>query len=113
MDFYEAAQYRFLEAVERRDCLSGKVFATVYRGKQKVELASATFDSNLGQVLEPVRTEKGYVIVLVLSFKPARLDDQTVTEIKKILFEKWLAELRHRARIEWNWGNVNHTALSE
>lgn len=110
VDFYEAAQHRFLEAAERREHPSGDVFAVIQRGQAKLELAMAVFAAEPGEVLEPVRTEKGYAIVRVLSFASARLDEQTLSAIKKILFEEWLAERRQAAKIEWYWGNAGRTA---
>jgi putative peptide maturation system protein len=109
VDFYKASQHRFLEAVERREHPSGDVFAKIQRGQAKPELAMAVFAAEPGEVLEPVRTEKGYAIVRVLSFAPAHLDEQTLTAIKKILFEEWLGERRETARIEWFWGNASQT----
>lgn len=113
VNFYEAAQHRFLEAAERREHPSGDVFALIQRGQAKLELAMAVFAAEPGEVLEPVRTEKGYAIVRVLSFAPARLDEQTLSAIKKILFEEWLADKRQAARIEWYWGNAGRTVIND
>lgn len=110
VDFYEAAQRRFLAAVERREHPSGDIFAVIKRGQAIPELGMAVFAAQLGEVLSPVRTEEGYAIVRVLSLAPAHLDEQTVTAIKKILFEEWLAQQREAARIEWYWGNAGRTS---
>jgi putative peptide maturation system protein len=106
VDFYEAAQCRFLAAVQRREHPSGDIFAVIKRGQAIPELGMAVFAAQPGEVLSPVQIEQGYAIVRVLSFAPARLDEQTVTAIKKILFEEWLAQQRQAARIEWYWGNA-------
>jgi len=110
LDFYEAAQRCFLAAVERREHPSGDIFAVIKRGQVIPELGMAIFAAQSGEVLSPVRTEQGYAIVRVLSFAPARLEEQTVTAIKKILFEEWLAQQRQAARIEWYWGNAGRTS---
>jgi parvulin-like peptidyl-prolyl isomerase len=107
------AQHRFLEAAERREHQSGDVFALIQRGQAKLELAMAVFAAEPGEVLEPMRTDKGYAVVRVLSFAPARLDEQTLSTIKKILFEEWLAEQRQAARLEWYWGNAGRTEPSQ
>lgn len=110
VDFYEAAQRHFLAAVERREHPSGDIFAIIKRGQVIPELGMAVFAAQPGEVLSPVQTEQGYAIVRVLSFAPARLDEQTLTAIKKILFEEWLAQQRQAARIEWYWGNAGRTS---
>ena len=102
------AQQRFLEAVERREHPSGEVFAVLQRQEIEPEL-EVIFAAQPGDVLQPVQTDKGYAIARVLAFTPARLDEQTVTAIKKILFEEWLTEKRQIARIEWYWGNAVQT----
>jgi putative peptide maturation system protein len=110
VDFYEAAQRCFLGAVERREHPSGDIFVLIKRGQAIPELGMAVFAAQPGEVLSPVRTEEGYAIVRVLSFAPARLDEQTVAAIKKSLFEEWLGEQRQAARIEWYWGNAGRTS---
>jgi putative peptide maturation system protein len=110
VSFYESAQCRFLEAAQFKHNLPGDIFAVVQRGQATMELGMNIFASECGEVLEPIQTEKGYAIVLILSFKPAHLDERTVTTIKKILFEEWLADRQQIARIEWYWGNIDRTA---
>jgi putative peptide maturation system protein len=107
VDFYEVAQQRFLEAVERREHPSGEVFAVLQR--QEIEPELEVIFAAHGDVLQPVQTDKGYAIARVLAFTPARLDERTITAIKKILFEEWLIEKRQTARIEWYWGNAVQT----
>jgi putative peptide maturation system protein len=110
VDFYEAAQRRFLAVVERSEHPSGAIFTIVRRGQAPLELGVAVFAAEPGEVLGPVRTGEGYAIVRVLSFTPARLDESTRSAIKKMLFEEWLAERRRMATIEWYWGNANLTS---
>jgi putative peptide maturation system protein len=105
VDFYEAAQYRFLEATQRKKNPSGDVFAVIQRGQAKVELMNI-FGAKCGEVLKPMKTEKGFTIFRILSFNSAHLDEKTVTTIKGTLFEEWLADHRRMARIEWYWGNT-------
>jgi putative peptide maturation system protein len=109
IDFYEAAQSRFLEMSQLKENPSGDVFAVIHRRQVEIEVMNI-FAGECGDVLEPVQTEKGFSIVRILSFNPASLDKKTVATIKKILFEEWLAERRQAARIEWYWGNVDRTA---
>jgi putative peptide maturation system protein len=109
MDFYEAAQQRFLAAA----CsgrLSGEIFAVVLRQQASPELRTAVFNAIPGTVLGPIRTGEGYAVVRVLSFVPACLDERTHRAITDILFEEWLAERRQAATIEWYWGNASQTS---
>ena len=113
VDFYEAAQCRFLAAVERSGHPPSDIFAVVQRGQVPTELGAAVFAAASGEVMGPIRTEAGYAIVHVLSVTPTHLDERTRNAIKKMLFEEWLAERRQRATIEWYWGNTNQTLLME
>lgn len=106
LDFYAAAQKQFLAAGAAP--ASHELFATLQRGQAPEWLAPA-FDAAPGDVLGPLDTGAGYALVLVLSIAPARLDEATRQVVKKILFEKWLAERRQTARIEWYWGQASQT----
>ena len=110
VDFCAAAQRHFLTAVERSGHPSGNLFAVVRRGQAPSALGAAVFSAAPGEMLGPVVTEKGYAIVQVLSFTPARLDEPVRNAIKKILFEEWLAEYRKEATIDWYWGNTRQTS---
>jgi len=103
VDFYEAAQCRFLSAGECSGHPPSDIFAVVQRGQVPTELGAAVFAAASGEVMGPIRTEAGYAIVRVLSVTPARLDERTRNAIKKMLFEEWLAERRQTATIEWYW----------
>jgi putative peptide maturation system protein len=105
MDFYQAAQRRFLTAE-----LSSETFAPILRGQALPNLGAAVFSAEPGEVVGPVRTAESYTIARILSFAHARLDERTRREIKKILFEDWLEERRRAATIEWYWGNANRTS---
>lgn len=109
-DFFAVAQRHFLMAAERSSDRPVDLFAVVQRGQACPELATPIFAAAPGDLVGPVRTEEGYVLVRILSFKHACLDEATRTAIKKILFEMWLEERRQAARIEWFWGNAARTS---
>jgi putative peptide maturation system protein len=109
LDFYEAAQRHFV-AAEGSKHPSCDLFAVVQRGRVSPELATAIFTATPGEVVGPVHTEERYVIVRVLSYAPAHLDEPTRNAIKRLLFEQWLAERREAATIEWYWGNAGRTS---
>src|SRR5439155_8197353 len=73
VDFYEAAQHRFLATECPGDSL-GNLLTVVQRGQAPAELAEAVFTASPGDILGPVPVGEGYAIVRVLSFAPARLD---------------------------------------
>jgi putative peptide maturation system protein len=109
VDFYEAAEGRFLTAGGRPSPASAVLFTEVLRRDTPPELAAAVFAAAPGDLLGPVPAEEGWAVVRVLSVTPARLDQETRLAIKKTLFEEWLDERRQAARIEWSWGNAAQT----
>lgn len=52
--------------------------------------AAAVFGAQPGQVLGPIKTSQGYLIIKVEEIKSARLDEATRSRIGTILFEEWL-----------------------
>jgi putative peptide maturation system protein len=105
IDFYEAAEGRFLAAAQGANP-PRELFAVVQRGEISSELADAIFAAREGSMLAPVRTGEEYAIIRVLSVSPGRLDERTRRAIQKRLFEEWLEERRQAATIEWYWGNA-------
>lgn len=61
-----------------------------------------------GGVAEPVQLNGG--VIKVLSVRPARWDAATAEAVKRAAFERWLAERRQSARIEWFWGDRDVTS---
>jgi putative peptide maturation system protein len=59
-----------------------------------------------GEVIGPVRSDRGAALLQVLGVRPAHFDSRTRATIVQVLFEAWLAERRRTARIEWYWGNA-------
>jgi putative peptide maturation system protein len=112
VDFYEAAERLFRAAGERPSQSADGLFAVVQRRHASPELAAAVFAAAPGDLLGPVPTEEGPVVVRALSRTTARLDEPTRAAIKKILFEEWLEERRRAARIEWYWGNAARTGAA-
>jgi putative peptide maturation system protein len=104
VDFYEAAQRRFLAGAERPDQPPTALFAVLQRRQAPAELGAAVFAAKPGDVQGPVPTGEGYTLVRMLSLTSARLDALTHLAIKDILFEEWLEERRQAAQVEWYWG---------
>lgn len=104
--FLELAQVYFLERGG-----AGELFTTLRRGELEPEQAERLFSTKPGQMAEPVPSGKGYEVVRVLRFLPARLDEATREQVRDSLFEEWLAEQRRRARVEWFWGAAEAAEL--
>ncbi|GAA2913320.1 hypothetical protein GCM10010517_79910 [Streptosporangium fragile] len=74
------------------------------------DLGTLGADARVGCVLGPV----GSTVFRVLEVRPAVLDTATRQAIEKRLFERWLADRRRTAGIEWRWGTAPRTtALTE
>jgi parvulin-like peptidyl-prolyl isomerase len=62
-------------------------------------LAAAIFGVQAGEIAGPVRSDRGWRLVLVEAFHPAKLDEQTRDEIEEELFAEWLAVERAKGDI--------------
>jgi len=70
------------------------------RSQMEHLVAAAVFGVQPGEVAGPVRTERGWCLVLVEALHPATLDDVTRAEIEAALFADWLQEERRKAKVE-------------
>src|SRR5262249_27418607 len=68
----ELAQVDFLERGG-----TGELFATLRRGELEPEQAERLFSTEPGHLAEPVPSGRGYELVRVLRFLPARFDEAT------------------------------------
>lgn len=104
ISFYEAIEQHFLSITKKYCDRPNLVFSVTQREHLPSNKAQAIFTAQPGDILEPIGTENGYLIVNIISFSPATLDRETSNFIKSILFQAWLAKHREEAKIEWNWG---------
>ena len=109
LDFYAAAQQRFLAGTSPGAGSSQQFFSVVRRGELEEEAAAAIFSARPDDVIGPVRMGEGFNLVRVLALEKPRLDEATREAIKKILFDNWLEERRQAANVEWLWGNAQQT----
>ncbi len=107
-DFYEAAQRCFLTTAHSARWTQN-LFTVVQRGHWPSELVDSVFFAAPGDVLGPLQSGEANLIVRVLAFTSAQLDESTRCTIKDILFEDWLAKRRQEATVEWYWGNRSRT----
>jgi putative peptide maturation system protein len=78
------------------------------------DLVTALFGAGDGDVLGPIREDKGGAALLrVIGVTPPRLNDSTRDAIRRRLFEDWLDQRRRSADIEWYWGNATQSQSHE
>lgn len=102
-DFYAVLEEEF--TARRLVALRHGVFESVRRRELTNEHAEAIFCAGTGGVAGPLASEAGFDIVRVTRTETASMDsDATRDAIRGALFERWLADQRSAARIEWFWG---------
>ncbi|HJV28644.1 MAG TPA: peptidylprolyl isomerase [Aromatoleum sp.] len=71
----------------------GGFIGTVLRGSLKTEIEAKVFNASEGDLLGPFAApdKSFYEIFLVNAKKPARLDEDTAAEIRRLLREAWIA----------------------
>jgi putative peptide maturation system protein len=62
------------------------------------------FITSAGEMLGPIKTEKGLALINVISHQSARLTSKVDKIIQDIIFKEWLEEKRKTASVEWYWG---------
>lgn len=112
IDFYSASEICFAQR-NVIDGVSAGCFATIQRHQMSAELAEQIFTARPGQLVGPIPTQYGFDLMRILSIVPAQLDSRLRAEIEHVLFEEWLEQRRHDARIEWCWGNARKTAAAQ
>jgi putative peptide maturation system protein len=60
--------------------------------------------ASIGEVLDPVKTEKGFALIKVIDRIAATLTPDIEIVIQDLLFQEWLASKRQEASVEWYWG---------
>ena len=105
LDFFEAAQSRWLEqAASGEDEPTSGLFRTLRRGRLPTPLSAAVFAATAGEWVGPIDADEGCSVVRVLRFIPASLDDGTRATIQRLLFDDWLQQQCESADIEWHRG---------
>lgn len=80
--------------------LSGGYAGSVGRSGLGADAEALVFGASAGQVVGPVKTEGGWMVLRVENLTPAELDDATREQIKDSLFHQWLQEQRGKAKVE-------------
>jgi putative peptide maturation system protein len=106
-DFFATAARRFLDQLE-----PAPEFALLQRVGAPPDW-EAVFAAAPGDTLGPLPAGNGYAVVRVLAVAPAEAGERTRRAVERVLFERWLANRRDAATIEWNWGNADLTRTEE
>jgi parvulin-like peptidyl-prolyl isomerase len=97
ISFYEAAHLYDIDVNRRQKCgYEGKV----YRCSIEADIAAIVFTTIRSQLIEPVKTHRGYHLLMVEEFIPAELSPEKYQEILNNMFQQWLtAELDYMVNL--------------
>jgi len=81
---------------------AGGVIGKVWRGSLPNEIEAKIFNASAGDMVGPFKVEDGlyYEIFKVLEKHPAQLDDKTTKEIRKAIYDEWIAARVEEHRVE-------------
>jgi len=94
---------------------AGGSLGEVFLKQLSIEIAEVIFSAKTGDVIGPVATKNGFILVLVEELKPPELNLQTIASIKEELVEEWLKEQLRSISISYpllESLNVSPSALS-
>jgi hypothetical protein len=69
----------------------------------------STLDCSEGSV-HVIERDGDYLAVQILAVQSAEHSPATLARVKAALFQQWLADQRHAAKIEWFWGDAQRTS---
>ncbi len=86
--------------VETKD--TDGVIGKVWRGSLPNEIEAKIFNASAGDMVGPFKVEDGlyYEIFKVLDKNPAQLDDKTTKEIRRAIYDEWIAARAEEHRLE-------------
>lgn len=88
ISFYQAAHIYDIDEKRRQQCgCEGKLF----RWNLNPDIATVVFGAEVGAVIEPLKTDLGYHLLMVEEFIPAQLTPERYQELLDGMFKEWLA----------------------
>lgn len=107
MSFYQAAHLYDIDEKRRLNCgYEGKI----YRANLPPDMAAAIFSIRLKEITRPIKTEQGYLLLMVEEFIPAQLTPELYQELLQNMFSEWLAsELNYLLYHSSNHPNTEQT----
>ncbi|GAX39894.1 hypothetical protein NIES4075_08560 [Tolypothrix sp. NIES-4075] len=88
ISFYHAAHVYDIDEKRRQQCgYEGKV----YRCSIEADIAAIVFTTIPKQLIGPLKTERGYHLLMVEELIPAELSPERYQEIMNNMFQQWLA----------------------
>lgn len=79
--------------------------AGVHRWELPQEQAAVIFAAEVGTVLPPTYSDGHWDVAKILGFEIAESNAVGRTWARRRMFERWLADARVKADVEWLWGN--------
>lgn len=77
------------------------------RGQMVKEFEDAAFSLEIGKMSEPIKSQFGYHIILVLGHENRPLSGSEFQQLKQTKFQEFITQLRENATIETNEGWIN------
>jgi parvulin-like peptidyl-prolyl isomerase len=88
ISFFDAAHIYDIDEHRRQLC---GCEGTLYRGNLTPDIAAAVFSAKPGEVIRPIKSDRGYHLFVVEKFIPAELTPERSSEILHNLFNNWLS----------------------
>jgi putative peptide maturation system protein len=99
--FYEALGKQLFASSQQ---VIEQSFLDLYYHQDFILPKDEIFNASAGEMIGPLKTEKGFALINVLNHHPARLTREIENFIQHLLFQEWLDKKRQMASIEWYWG---------
>jgi parvulin-like peptidyl-prolyl isomerase len=96
-DFNRLAREYSIDETTR---LAGGFMGSVARSALDPEAEAAVFGASAGEVVGPFKTDLGYHLIKIEKLDKPALTDNTIENIKDILYGQWLANQRRKATVE-------------
>ncbi|MGL5059700.1 MAG: foldase protein PrsA [Microcoleus sp.] len=88
ISFFDAAHIYDIDEHRRQLC---GCEGTLYRWNLTPDIAAAVFNAKPGEVIRPIKSDRGYHLFVVEKFIPAELTSERSSEILQNLFNNWLS----------------------
>jgi parvulin-like peptidyl-prolyl isomerase len=96
-DFYALARRYSQDAATRP---SGGYVGKVPRKSLSAAVEAAVFGAKAGDLVGPLKVDRGWHLLKVEDLHPAVLDETTRQTLRTALFEEWLNDRRRKAEIQ-------------
>lgn len=95
-DFHQLARTYTLDEESR---FAGGYIGLVARREMLPSVAAVVFGAKDGEIVGPIETKKGHLLIKVEQIMRAGLNERLETEIRDLLFEEWIEEREKAAEV--------------